>query len=373
MAVGTNLASVLGGRVLCGTIEKIKPGLPVESLPPGLMTPNRKINGNNCTYYQVNGSRQTARMVQYGAASQRRTISGVSEVPVILSHWAENMEIKPATLMNLQSQTGEEQERGEQEVTRQLKETKQISENTRAAYVMAAFALGQIYFGLDGSLSATTVSGGQSIDMKIPAANATQGLDTDGSTALVSASWLTAGTNIVGDVVRIQKRALQQSGYKLKNALYGSAVINAMLANTSLQNIIYRSPEYQKAFSQGMIPNGFLGLNWYPAYETFFEDNTDTAGAGAIKELFPTGQVTFLPEVSADWYELIEGSKLIPSGVGASADISQLIGSAMNAYGEFAYAYATMDPFTCTMVYGDTFLPVIKVPSAVYKLGVIYT
>jgi hypothetical protein len=38
--------------------------------------------------------------------------------------------------------------------------------------------------------------------------------------------------------------------------------------------------------------------------------------------------------------------------------------------GMFAYAVVTADPLTIKMVAGDTFLPVIKVPTAVFQATV---
>ena len=367
MPVGTNLQNVLGGRQLAGTIQAIKPGLPIDQLPPGLFTPGRTVEGNSCTMYQVSGSRKTAQLAQYGAPSRRRTLSGVTEQPVVLAHFAENIEIKASTLINLESQDGVRQRLGESEVDRLLAETRTIMDNTRIGAVMSAFALTKIYYDADGNLLSSSSGAQITVDMNVPSGNKNQ-LAVGGGSAIIDASWANPATKIVKQIQKLKLAARKLNGYVPTTALYGSDILDLILNNNQLAEIINRNLAFQSAFSSGEIPDGFLGLKWFPAYNSFFEDAT-----GTNREVFPTNGITFMPDVSPDWYEMIQGTTPIPGMFGdAKPDISAVLADVSMQAGMWAYAYGTVDPVGATMVYGDTFLPYIKVPGSIYTAVVVF-
>lgn len=358
---GTTLRSVLAGRNLCGTIQSIKPGLPDDAMPPALMNQtSRKITGNTGTYYQVEGSRKTATLVQYGAPSVRRALSGVAEKPFTLAHFAENIEIPAADLENLESDTGEKQALGEQEVMRRLEETRTILDNGRAAMVMSAICLGAIYYGASGNLLPSSSGAKVSIDYGVPAGNKSQ-LNIDGSGSVIAASWATAGTSILKHVQNLKSKARKKNGYKLKHAVYGANILDYFTANTTLKEYLVRNPRYNDAFSNGEIADGFLGFTWWPGYEAFFQDKD-----GTNQDLLGADQIAFFPEVDATWYERVEGTNTVPRDMNVSADVSAALKNTMQATGMFAYAELKTDPVCAKMVYGDTYLPLIKVPGALY-------
>jgi hypothetical protein len=111
------------------------------------------------------------------------------------------------------------------------------------------------------------------------------------------------------------------------------------------------------------IPSPLLGLTWRPAYEAFFEDAT-----GTLQSLVGDDQVVFTPEPSTDWIGWLEGTYPVPTSVGTvSVDAADALrGSVTTAAGMFAYGVVNTDPVTVKMVAGDTFLPVLKVPKAIF-------
>jgi len=364
--MGTSIRDVLGGRQLSGTIVATKPLVPVDQLPPGLMTPSGKaIQGNSCTMYQVNGTRKTAQAVQFGSPSKKRSLSGVAEKPVVLAHFKENIEIDATVLINLEDENGNKQRLGESEVDRQVAETKDILANTRAAAVMSAFALGYVYLDSAGNILATSSGAQTTVDFGISASNKSQLArgGTDGTSNIITTSWAVASAKIVTQMINLRKAARKLNGYVPKVALYGANILGYFMKNDELKPIIDRSAAYQAAFSAGQIPNGFLGMDWYPAYDCFYDVS------GTVTSVFPDDQVTFIPPVAGDWYELLEGTTPIPGSFG-NAEPGGTIASVMSGVimqkGMFAYATQTTDPVGAKMVYGDTFLPYIKVPNAVY-------
>lgn len=356
------LEQILGAKNLTGVITAVKGGVP-EVMPPAFFRPTRTVEGNKCTYRKVEGTRQTARLVQWGAPSVNRGLKGVSEVPVTLLHSKEHIFHDPYVLMNLQNYANESKQKlGQAEIARQTGEFKRLFTNLRVSTIMSALCLGLIYFDADGNLLPNSTGATVSVDFGIPAGNKNQ-LDVFGAGAIIGASWATAGTGIAQDIVDLKKAALQLTGYPLKYAFYGPNLLSYFLTNTQLKEIINRTPRYQASFSQNEIADPFLGLTWLPLYESFYVDKDNTVQTWAGNDM-----VVFTPEISPDWWEMVQGSSPVPSTIYGSVatDGGAAMGSVKEAAGMFSYGQVLADPVTVKHVAGDTFLPLIKVPKAVF-------
>lgn len=358
-----NLQSVLSGRNLSGTIQAVAAGLPAV-LHPGFesQTP-RGVEGNTATYYKVEGTRKTAQLVHYGAPSKARTLSGVNEKPVTLAHFAENVGISAHTLVNLMDENEKKQRLGEAEVARLVQEAKQIMVNTRRATIASAAATGYIYYDKDGNLLASSSGAQITVDFGIPSGNRGQ-LNVFGDGAIIDASWGAASTKIVKHMQLLAKATLKLTGYNaLENAIYGENILDYFLGNTQLKEIISRFPAFQAGFSSGIIPDGFLGVKkWWPGYQFFYSDKD-----GTLQPFVGGDNIIFHPDPDPTWYELLEGTTPVPGELGlAGGDLSDAIASIDLQQGMYSYAKVTDDPVSATMIYGDNFLPVIKVPKAVF-------
>jgi hypothetical protein len=361
------LQSVLAGRVLTGGIQAIKPGLPEVGLPPGLVNPPTAPVGNPATggdygvYRKVEGTRKTAKQAHRASPSRARTMSGVTEVPVKLISSSEHIEIKAETLMCLENDRGEIQKLGEDEVKRQVAECKQLQLNLRYASTASAFAIGHIYYDADGDLLHSSSNAVIDVDMAIPANNINQ------LNGIIDVSWANSAAGVVKQIGNLKKQSMIDTGYALKHALYGSNIVNAILNNSQLVDLINANPAYQTAFASGEVPAGFLGFTWWPAYNFFFEDDD-----GTNRTIFDAEEVCFIPDIGPEWFEVLEGGTPVPSTFGIESDLSAMMRSCTIARGMYAYAVGTVDPVAGKMVYGDCFLPVIKVPGAVYRATVIF-
>ena len=99
-----------------------------------------------------------------------------------------------------------------------------------------------------------------------------------------------------------------------------------------------------------------------PGYEAFYEDDT-----GATQDLVSGDQVLFTPEPSMDWLDWLEGTYPVPTGIGAiTPDAIGAAGQYLGRSRMFSYGQVLSDPVTVKQVAGDTFLPVLKVPKAVF-------
>lgn len=362
MAVGTNLQSVLGGRQLSRAINLVKSGVPSDHLPAALLTPTEGIEGVNHTMRQYTGTRKTLRRAEYGAASRRHTPKGVKEQPVVLNHFSENISIKAATLINLESDNGDRQRLGEQEVARQVAEARTVIDNTRVSSVAFSLALGKIHYNSDGELLSSSSGAQYTVDYGIPAGNLNQVAMNGGST-IFAQSWTGANAKIHQHMIELHKRYPQYTGYKIGAALYGSNILNYLVRNDDVRAYTKNSPQFQSSFYSGMvIPDGFLGVEkWYPAYQSHYEKED-----GTIAEIFDPDSITFIPTPSTEWYGMVEGTTPVPGSFGTSKpDLSSVLADVSTQRGRWSYAYGTVDPVGATMVFGDTSLPEILVPNAV--------
>jgi hypothetical protein len=135
-----------------------------------------------------------------------------------------------------------------------------------------------------------------------------------------------------------------------------------------------------------LIPDGFLGFQWHPINWAFFAKNAANQGAvisnETILKFLATGTastgtylpnddtVIFTPDPEPDWWDVLEGSYLVPREIGVAEDAMAALDDMETVYGMFNYGVVTTDPPTVKLVGGDTFLPVNKVPKAVFMANV---
>lgn len=356
------LQQILGARNLVGVIQGIKGGVPTDILPASFMRITRRVEGDHCTYTKIEGTRKTARMVLYGSPSRNRNLKGVSEVPIKLIHTAEHIIHKPVTLLNLKNMDNENKQKlGRMEITRQSREFRQLFDNLRMAAVFAVLSSGYVYFDEDGNLLPNSSGAFYTIDFQVPSGNKNY-LDVFGTGAIIGATWATAGTDIIGDVVALKKAARKLTGYPIIEAFYGENILKYFLGNTVLKEMINRNTGFQTAFTSNEIPDGFLGLKWTPAYEAFFQDDD-----GTNQDFWSGDKIVFTPTPSPDWWEYIEGSYPVPTNLGSvHGDGAGALGNVTEVNGMFNYAILLEDPVTIKQVAGDTMIPVLKVPGAIF-------
>lgn len=357
---------ILGGENLTGLVQGIKTGL-VAKVPEPFMVPTRNVEGDTATYRRVNGNRRLARLCHFGSPAKRRGLVGIDEVPVKLIHSFESQGLPESVMSNLvQAATNQADAMGRQEVARQTAEFKRYFTNLRLAAVNMALCSGELHFDADGNLLPDSSGAFYSIDFGVPAGNKGQ-LDVFGDGALISATWSNAATDIVSQLTALKDAAARKTGYELSIALYGANVPGYLAKNNSIKEWIASNAPLarrasEKLLDTGEIADGLLGFDWRRVSGSFYED-----ADGSIQPFIGDDTIVFLPAPSADWYELYQGSKLIPRNVGrVGGDATDSVNDLFRAYGQFSYAVINHNPVEIEQFAGDTFLPLIKVPGAMF-------
>lgn len=359
----SQLHTLLHYQTLTGIVNDPRGGLPTQNIPAGFFSVTRTVSGDSIKYYRVKGTRQTAIVAQRSSESQRRELRGISEHTAKALFVHEHI-FHDVDVLNMLRDVNNpaRQELGRQEIARQSAYTRQYLDNFRAAAIASALFLGKIHYNIGSGLLGT---GGTEIDYGIPAGNK-GALDVLGDGAIIAASWAVNTTPIVTQIENLKNAALRKTGYPLRHVFYGAKMLEYLLANNQVKELLKANTALSAAFTARTIPDGFLGLSWHNGAEFFFEDSN-----GSIVTPVGDDAAIFTPDPSPDWWEVMQGTYEVPTDIGAvSADASQAVNNFATVPGRFNYATISKDPSGIKHSYGDTFLPIIKVPAAVFHADI---
>lgn len=370
---GTTIEAILNSRVLSGAIQKTTMGLPTGGLPNELVNPTgamlRNVVGDSATFITGRGSRRTASQAHRDAPAVKRATIGVGEQSIKLLNFKNTLEVKADTLMGLQSSDAMTSQIAQDEVGRRVKIAAQEVQNSRVAAVSSSLALGALYYDGNGDMLPTSSGAVVSIDLGVPSANKSQIARGTSGASLVTESWANSTAKIITHMQNINTASVKLSGQRLTTAYYGANIINYFLNNNQTMDLINANNAFQTAFAGLKIPDGFLGLKWYPLHEQFYEDSSGT------NQTFSSADViTFTPDPNAGWYEMTVGTTPVPTKLSVDSDVSATLASLSNAQGQYAYAFLNpgLNPVAATMVYGDCVLPWFPVPEAVFIATVVF-
>ena len=379
--MGVPLVQVLGAKNIIGIIQALKPGIGEKKLPPALLTPTRQVSGNYGTYHKVIGERRAAKTSNYGAPAQVYEPTGVAEVPVNFLHSFNQMAFGPTNLLNL-LQEGDEvrQKLGMQTIARQTGDFAQTYRNLRVLAVYQMLATGAITTDAQGSITTKASEVARTLSFGIPSTNTGQinipRYDINGkvvASPIISASWATVGTSILQQLQDLREVAAQYTGYPLSLAFCGKNVRKYLMDNTEYKDYMKRYAPAQEAAFKGVIPAGFADFTWVEMTETFYSRDKVNDGGSLSPNIpalpiFGPDTVTFTPDITSEWYDFIEGSYPVPMGEEEGKSATEILRRYEEVFGHFGWAKRGVDsnPSTIVEYQGDTFLPVIKVPQAVF-------
>ncbi len=365
-----NLEEIIGFENMLGMFSDPKGNVPSDFIPAAFLPGagnTRNVFGNTAVYLRSKGNRQTARLIDYGAPSKAAEIKGVDKIPITLLHTSENYTHEYTVLSALQDFTNPARQAwGISELARRNNQLRARVLNLRISCMMSLWRHGKIFFDGDGDLLHTSSNQVVTVDSGIDTdTNTGTCKDIDGN-AIRSADWSTAGTKIAAQVKTVKQTAMRRTGYPIEIAWYGADILDHLLGNTQLKQVIQGNPTIATQFAAGEIPNGFLGLNWVPIYPAFFED-----ADGTLRDWFPDDFVVFTPAPSAEWFEWVLGTYAIPTSTQVTDTPMAAAAAMREVFGMFSYAKVLDDPPGIKQVGGDTMLPTLKVPDAIFIMDTV--
>lgn len=360
----TSINDFLSYVPLCEMVELVQSGVPnpLGNRVPAFFNLKEEVYGNKYGRVGFNGTRRLARNNPYLApGKQTRKQSFTSQDRMLLTpketmpfmeefreifRQFENFEPQKNRFMDL--------------LKKQTAVQKWNFDNFRIMAVHSLIALGGvIYLDSDGYMLPSSSGADNTIDMGVPASNKNQ------LGGIISASWATASTDIVTQLLNIGTEAEKRTGYKLKYAFYSKNIQSYLSTNTTIKEYLSRDNTAglrDKWLTTGALPSGLFDLEWVPMQNSFYED-----AGGTNREIFPVDQVTFTPDITKQVYAIVEGTTPVPKEFCAFANTAEQL---MNNYDErrgmVQYAWGTMEPPQINAVMADCFCPELKVPSAYF-------
>lgn len=356
-----SIEQILGFVPLTAAVEKVKSGVP-RLLPPEFYrrNPADQVLGNKARHINYSGTRKNAQVVPYSAPPKQIVQLARESQDVILLHTIENIPFQQELFMqlrNLDSYAVQKMAADEIAFQAMGAATRQTNLESSAVHVM--LANGKLWFDSSGNLLATSSGADITVDYGVPANNLNQ------LNGIISASWATSSTDIPKQINNIKMTAVQTTGYPLKTALYGKNVMSYLMNNDFMKYYLARNPSVNDRWKDtNQIPDGLFDLKWIPMQNTFFEDAN-----GTVTEIFGGDTVTFCPDLTPMTYSIYEGSYPVPKSLMMAQNVEQMLGNFDNKFGQFGFAMMN-PPSQIIGVYGDTFLPRLKVPVAFYVADV---
>lgn len=345
-----NLEQILGFENLIGLIQNPAGGIP-NVLPPSFLSTTKKVEGKTAKWFESPTTRRAATLNQKSAPAKRVGQVATSSRTATMMHSFEMQHHDAEVLLQLQNfDNPQQQALGKQYVAMQVAEFRRRFDNLRLSSIYSILRHGAIYFDSAGELLPTSSSAATTIDFA-PASEA------------ATTTWATDTVDIIAEIRETCIARERASGQPIKYAFYGANVPGYIQTNDTVGEFLQHQSSMQSAVQTGVIPMGFgfEGLTWIPMDRAFFADSADT------NQEWSTGdQITFTPEPNRDWWELLEGTHAVPTNIGGvSADASAGLSQLKTVNGMFSYATVGHNPVGIDHFAGDTFLPTLKVPSAV--------
>lgn len=362
MSAGYALEQILGYVPLLEAIETVKKGIP-DPLPPGFSSTTGRVLGNTARYVVCTGTRQTARLSQYGAPAVKRAQRNIGSQDVVLMHSFEEITFNPIVLQQLRNyENYDVQQMGKEEVARQIGNFTELFVNLRRAATMLMLHNGSLWFDGNGNLLPTSSGAVETLTANRSANNEAQ------LNGLITAPWNLNSTDIPKDLRSLKLRSAEDTGFQLKYALYGKNIPSYMTQNDYVIDYLSRNNTWNNKWNESAeIPDGLFGFTWVPMYTSFFDDSTETH-----QTIWNDDTVVFCPEVDKRWWEVIEGSYPVPTTINVQTDAEAALNSLKEVYGMFGYSTVQTNPVSIATFMGDTFFPALKNPTVTYKAVTVY-
>jgi hypothetical protein len=358
-----NLDQVLSWTFLTNTVRLKKPGVP-DVLPEKFFSTKQEISGDKVAYVALYGTRKLANRVPFGGTAKRISKVPLSEVNVRLVQ-IKNQIVFDQEMVNVIRQFDKYEEQAMRCINLLEEQGEQFRvrfDNTRKTSLAMFLAHGKNWWDADGNLLNSASGAFETIDQGITTNNVGSIVDPESvGGKIVNSPWTNPATDIVGQLRNLKTLALKRSGYEPKYAMYGRNVAGYLMQNESARAYWqFDIARNQTFLNEYKIPAGFMGFEWIPVQDAFYEDES-----GAQKEVFDPDKITFFPEVSKDTYTLFEGTTLVPGLFGTYADGVAALRAGKDQAGMGRFAY-WQDAQQIVDVGFDCFLPKFKVPDSVF-------
>lgn len=349
-----NIQDIFSFRNISTAIESVKTGIP-DRLPGVFNTITEKVFGNETTYHKFQGMRKLIQRTEYGAPAKHYGQNPITQQPVILTSFSGVVTVEQELLLRLRNVNDlMAQQKAMDFIERKAREFKTRFENNRIAHKAQMLRKGAYWYDSSGNLLQSSSGAVVTVDFGVPAGNQGQ------VSSCISATWATTSTNIYGDLIALNKKAVQATGRPLKHMFYGNAIPTYIYKNDSFKHYFQFNPQYYQAFTSkpGYIPDGFMGYTWHHMGDVFWENE-----AGTVVQGWDDDILAMTPEIDSDVYTMFEGSKIVPTGMGIQTGESfdQVMSNTELVHGMHGFSQLMFNGvIQANLYFGDEGMPVWK-------------
>jgi hypothetical protein len=184
-------------------------------------------------------------------------------------------------------------------------------------------------------------------------------------------------TAIFSHLSKINQSFEQLTGRPLRHIWTDSNVWQMVLTNTQIHDVggtantvFAQYDTVEEKGADGLPVNEFVGvlraipwIKWH-IYDAGLDVST-TGGSTTFKRFFDstTGDVSFMPDPSPDWAEMVIGSEPVIDAYGAPA---------VERFGFYAWTFTNIKPASVELIAVDNAIPALYVPKALAFGNVIF-
>jgi len=301
-----------------------------------------------------------------GSPAKTMDTVGLDRVYFSPVHVFNEISIPEAALDNLRQENSQEmQERGAEELTRQMRIFSQRHRLTRVTFLSKALTDGVVYYNNNGEILESSSGAAVTCDLGVGATHKAQlAHASNGGSDIIGTRWDQAGALILTDMEQIEQAAEWDQTAPPRHVWLNSLAKAWFRTNTEIKSFITTNLSARAEEFLGNFRDDTLQLGRYTFH---FTNATYEATDGSVKPIIPLNRAVITPDVTeGDWFARFECNSVIPTSTGIVNGVGGYTSNTRKVAGEYAYASLVHNPIKLSMFLGMRFLYAFRDPQAVW-------
>lgn len=292
---------------------------------------------------------QPARILQPTGLSPRQVYMLHAFNEVSLSLDALQMIRRPSDLTT--------QEKGREEIVRQMEDFGARHHVFRAVCLAKTLADGVIHFGPDGQVLESSSGATYSVDFGVPDSHKSQ-LD-PGSGNIIDIAWDDPDARILDHLDAIRIQAEEENAEEPRHLWLHHSAKRWLRQNLQVQEYVSGASEAVDRVLRGTIVEDFNGWTWH------FFSGTYRSATGTLVPYIPRTKVVITPDIGP-WLRAVNGSELLTGFEGIRSSVDGALQDVTEVFGDFAYVKLLDNPTKLVLRMGTNFVYAFANPNAVW-------
>jgi hypothetical protein len=292
---------------------------------------------------------QSARVLQPTGSSPRR---------VFLLHAFNEISLSMDALQMIRRPDDQTtQEKGQEEIVRQMEDFGARHHIFRAVCLAKTLADGVIHFSADGQVLESPTGAAYSVDFGVPDSHKGQ-LDGFGST-LINTAWDDPTAKILDHLDSIRIRAEEENAEEPRHIWLHHSAKRWLRQNVQMQDYVVGTSEAVDRALRGTMIEDLAGWTWH------FFSGTYQGVAGLQFPYIPRTRAIITPDIGP-WLRAVNGSELITGVEGIRPTVDGALQDVSEVFGDFAYVKLLDNPTKLVLRMGTNFVYAFANPLAVW-------